>query len=843
MIAGDGPAADRAGRAAARAGGRARGAAAVVLISGEAGIGKTRLVAEVEATARGVRVLHGECVEFGGEELASGRWSRRCAAPPTGWRNSADGLAACCRARRRALAAGPAVRAAARRRLARRAPVLLVLEDVHWADRATLALLAFLARNLRDERIAVLATYRVDDALSPGAAPARGRARAAPDGAADRAGAARGPTTSPAQLEALAGAPVPAALAADLHARAGGNPFFVEELFAAATRPRSKRRCWRGSSGWTRRDAARAGGVRAGTRATRCSSGSRSHPDALRAALDAGVLVPEPDGLAFRHGLIGEVVYERLLPAERRALHRRIAAALHDAPAALRAHQCHRAGLREEALAASMEAGPRGRGRARLARPRCRTSSARWSSGRARDASTCSPAPPRPRASAAPRSAPSRCCREAIALDRGARAASAALRAPRRVPLLGRRGRAGLLRARAGAAAGRAAAAGGEGPRADGPAALGRVARVLRGGAGARAPGRGSRSGSCSRTSARPSAGEAYLREALELAGGGEETARAYMHLGEVRRVRGDHAGALAAMVDGERAAARLGLRGSFGHFMYVNARRRPAAARALGRGRRAAGRRPRGWTSRAPRPRCAARSRASCTRCAGTSRRRAPSSTRRADDGLPSEFLAPLAAARATLALAEGDAARGRARTSTARSAGVQDPLYTPPLYSLALRAEADAERDADAAGRRFDGAARGLDASARPRRRAGAPGAGRRRARPLDATRAERWPRPRRRSTGWPSPIPAAYARWREAEARLLAGGDRAAALRRSRPRTSARRGSGARPLLDEVEALARRARLRLDAAAPPGRPPTRRRRADRARDSRCCSCSPTG
>src|SRR4051794_41875901 len=42
----------------------------VVLVCGEAGIGKTRLVAEVEAAAGGWLVLHGECVEFGGEELA-----------------------------------------------------------------------------------------------------------------------------------------------------------------------------------------------------------------------------------------------------------------------------------------------------------------------------------------------------------------------------------------------------------------------------------------------------------------------------------------------------------------------------------------------------------------------------------------------------------------------------------------------------------------------------------------------------------------------------------------------------------------------------------------------------
>ena len=60
---------------------------------------------------------------------------------------------------------------------------------------------------------------------------------------------------------------------------------------------------------------------------------------------------------------------------------------------------------------------------------------------------------------------------------------------------------------------------------------------------------------------------------------------RAYVHLGELLRLRGDHAGALEAMETGERAAARLGMRGSFGSFMYVNAiddllRARPLAAR-----------------------------------------------------------------------------------------------------------------------------------------------------------------------------------------------------------------------------------------------------------------------
>ena len=117
-------------------------------------------------------------------------------------------------------------------RCGRATPVLLVLEDLHWADRSTLALLAFLARNLRDERIVLVATYRVDDELSPelrrlAAELSRRRSvtriELEPLGRDDVAR----------QLEAIAGAPVPAGLADELHARAGGNPFFVEELFAA----------------------------------------------------------------------------------------------------------------------------------------------------------------------------------------------------------------------------------------------------------------------------------------------------------------------------------------------------------------------------------------------------------------------------------------------------------------------------------------------------------------------------------------------------------------------------------------------------------------------------------
>ena len=82
---------------------------------------------------------------------------------------------------------------------------------------------------------------------------------------------------------------------------------------------------------------------------------------ALRAGLEAGLILRDPadEAVAFRHGLIGEVVYESLTPRERRSLHARIARALTatGAPVEQLAHQWHRAGAADEALVASVESG------------------------------------------------------------------------------------------------------------------------------------------------------------------------------------------------------------------------------------------------------------------------------------------------------------------------------------------------------------------------------------------------------------------------------------------------------------------------------------------------------
>ena len=325
------------------------------------------------------------------------------------------------------------------------APVLLVLEDIHWADRSTLALLAFLARNLRSERIVVLATYRVDDELPPALRRLASELRRRRTvlrielEPLPRDDVAR-------QLEAIAGGPVAAALVDEVHARAGGNPFFVEELFAAPRRRQpatvaEARRCARVEAARRRarstRDARR--GRRGGARRTRCSSGSAVAPDALREALDAGVLVRERDGVAFRHGLIGEVVYERLLPAERAQLHRAIAAAPRR-PRAARAPLPPRGPAR---------GGARGFGRGRD-RGRAGVRLRRGERALRARARAVGPTSRRPRRPARPRRAGRALQRRpgagGRALPRGDRARArprpprAALRAPRRVPLLGRRG-------------------------------------------------------------------------------------------------------------------------------------------------------------------------------------------------------------------------------------------------------------------------------------------------------------------------------------------------------------------------------------------------------------------
>ena len=222
---------------------------------------------------------------------------------------------------------------------------MLVIEDLHWADRATRDFLSFLLRSARRERLVLVATYRADELhrrhpLRPFLAEAerldgRRADRAAPllpAGAcrsADRASSA--PTPTPAVADAL-------------FERSGGNPFFAEELLAAtgdgngSALPETLRDALmvRVEALPGRHPGAAARDRR--LRPRRHARAARARPssegpaliEALREAMTHHVLVQRhgSEGYAFRHALMREAVYEDLLPGERGDLHVRLAEAL-----------------------------------------------------------------------------------------------------------------------------------------------------------------------------------------------------------------------------------------------------------------------------------------------------------------------------------------------------------------------------------------------------------------------------------------------------------------------------------------------------------------------------------
>jgi DNA-binding CsgD family transcriptional regulator len=171
------------------------------------------------------------------------------------------------------------------------------------------------------------------------------------------------------------------------------------------------------------------------------------------------------------------------------------------------------------------------------------------------------------------------------------------------------------------------------------------------------------------------------------------------------------------------------------------------------------------------------------------------------AGQGLPGEFLAPISAAWATLALVEGEPARARAHAAAALAAlgEDKDPLYTPALYALGVRA-GDESLLAD-----FDDL---LSRSAH------VPDAIAHRATAYAecGSDASRW---ESAATLWDDlsePYPAAYARVRQAEALLAGRGDRQRAAGLLTAAGATADTLGAAPLRRQIEALARRARLRL-------------------------------
>ncbi|MGW1364138.1 helix-turn-helix transcriptional regulator [Streptomyces chartreusis] len=374
---------------------RARGGdARAVLVAGDAGVGKTRVLDEVSgrAAADGMIVLTGHCVDLGdvglpylpftevlGVLAGDERFADVLDGHPVVGRLLGGGTDAV--SDRLRLFEGIAGLLAD---LSEIAPVLLVLEDLHWADQSSRDLLRFLlsrgilqraAGGAPGHRLAVFASYRADDLhrrhpLRPLLAelvrlPAVERLELRPMADAEVARLVR----------AVQEQPLPDTTVRRIVERAEGNAFYAEELVAATD--------------------TEVGGVPSGLAdvllirfeqlsdtaqqvlRTAAVAGRRVEHDllrgavgipedelesALREAVGRQLLVPGAgDTYAFRHALAREAVYADLLPGERARLHGAFARLLAgrgrpEETAAERAHHYRESHDLAEALAASLEA-------------------------------------------------------------------------------------------------------------------------------------------------------------------------------------------------------------------------------------------------------------------------------------------------------------------------------------------------------------------------------------------------------------------------------------------------------------------------------------------------------
>jgi class 3 adenylate cyclase len=283
------------------------------------------------------------------------------------------------------------------RAFARGSPVLLVVEDLHWADEASLELLKHLARELRDARVAILATYRSDE-MHRRHPLLRALADLERERLVTQIGLKRLTPDETTELIRATFAQSEAAVRITdefrdaIYARSEGNPFFTEELLKALVESGG---VYFDASGWHRKPIDQLeipGSIREAVRArvdrlsedaratvsAAAAIGHRFEFDVLRQVRDIDEatlerhlrefieqqLVSETasgrDEYAFRHALTREVVYDDLLVRERKRLHRGVADALGAArvtPPALLAHHLLEAGELERAVPVLVQAG------------------------------------------------------------------------------------------------------------------------------------------------------------------------------------------------------------------------------------------------------------------------------------------------------------------------------------------------------------------------------------------------------------------------------------------------------------------------------------------------------
>jgi DNA-binding CsgD family transcriptional regulator/tetratricopeptide (TPR) repeat protein len=231
-------------------------------------------------------------------------------------------------------------------RLSQQTPVAIVVEDLHWADQSTRNLVAFLVRNLRRNRVLMVVTYRSDEPGSHRLGPWLAELdRGGPVQRLELPRLERAQTA--AQLLGILGAPPAADLVDQVFARSEGNPFFTEELLAAAQAgseqlPPTLGDLLRGRVQTVPERAqhvlavAAVAGRPVSHRLLASVAGLDDQDllEALRVVVAHQLLVIQPgeDHYQFRHALLRQLIDAELLPGERVRLHAAYAHALTDQP-------------------------------------------------------------------------------------------------------------------------------------------------------------------------------------------------------------------------------------------------------------------------------------------------------------------------------------------------------------------------------------------------------------------------------------------------------------------------------------------------------------------------------
>jgi DNA-binding CsgD family transcriptional regulator/tetratricopeptide (TPR) repeat protein len=347
-----------------------RGTPQVVLLAGDAGVGKTRLLSRFIDRVKqgGGCVLASGCVELGdiglaylpivdalaglAEQATDAELLAEVAATTPGLGRLLPGIGVVRPAAVVEVGDGmeqlwlfEAVRTLLVRR-SERSPVVVVVEDLHWADRATRDLISYLARTLRSARVLLVGSYRSDglDRRHPlrllvaelRRLPAVEQLDVSPLGREEVAE----------QLDALSGGPLPLDWVERIYRRCEGNPFYAEQLLVAGAGPREvalpstlgelllvRVEALSQQAQNVVRTVSVAGHAVSHDRLARLTG--RLEPDlegAMREAVHAGVLIVdrESDVYRLRHALLREAVYGDLVPGERVRLHAAYARLLAD---------------------------------------------------------------------------------------------------------------------------------------------------------------------------------------------------------------------------------------------------------------------------------------------------------------------------------------------------------------------------------------------------------------------------------------------------------------------------------------------------------------------------------